>query len=143
MLHVVKLSIVPQLSIVLLLLFFRYDPNTTAAHRSERRRRYSEGATRRATRHDVSSSDGIVDVSYCDPRRESIREGAYSIVNAESARDGAKSNASQLPTQIENKGHAPLTTDGSGEKTKLQNDPEMKMPQIEATKTSKLTHALK
>ena len=66
-------------------------------HRSDRRRRYSEGATRRSTRHDVTFSEGFVDASYCDPHRMSIQEGTYSIANAESARDGRKSDDTRVP----------------------------------------------
>ena len=65
--------------------------------RPDRRRRYSEGATRRSTRHDVTFSEGFVDASYCDPHRMSIQEGTYSIANAESARDGRKSDDTRVP----------------------------------------------
>lgn len=66
-------------------------------HRPDRRRRYSEGATRRSTRHDVAFSEGFVDASYCDPHRMSIQEGTYSIANAESARDGRKLDDTRVP----------------------------------------------
>ena len=105
----------------MLILFSRCDSDVTATHRPERRRRYSEGATRRPTRHDVPSSDGIVDASYCDPRRESIREGTYSIVNAESARDGAKSDDTGIPSQIKREGRASVTKHVNGKRTALQN----------------------
>ena len=104
-----------------IILFSRCDSDVTATHRPERRRRYSEGATRRPTRHEVPSSDGIVDASYCDPRRESIREGTYSIVNAESARDGAKSDDTRIPSQIKREGRASVTKHVKEERTALQN----------------------
>ena len=65
-------------------------------HRLDRRRRYSEGAACRPTRHEFATTDDIVDSSYCDPRRESIREGTYSIVKAESARVKTKLDDSHL-----------------------------------------------
>lgn len=66
------------------------DSDAVVVLRPERRRRYSEGA-RKVSRTDSVPSGYVVDESYCDPRRESIREGTYSIVSAESARNGARS----------------------------------------------------
>ena len=123
--------------------FFRSDLNAEAVHRPGRRRRYSEGAAGRATKHEVSSSDGIVGVSYCDPRRESVREGAYSIVKAESARDGAKSNDSPSTSKMKGRGQIPPTIDGNGGKTALQNKCGTKMPRTQPSKTGKLRRGLK
>ncbi|XP_028412387.1 uncharacterized protein LOC114535207 [Dendronephthya gigantea] len=79
--------------------FSRYDSDGTTMHRLDRRRRYSEGAACRLTRREFATTDGLVDSSYCDPHRESIREGTYSIVNAESAREKTKLSATHLVRQ--------------------------------------------
>jgi hypothetical protein len=129
--------------VFLRILFSRCDSDVMAVPCPERRRRYSEGATRRPTRQDVASSEGFVDASYCDPRRESIREGAYSIVNAESARDGEKTDDNRIPSQTKRVSHAPIKTHEKRERTALQNGCGTKMEPVQVNETSKLKKCFK
>ena len=78
------------------------ESDCTVVRRLDRRRRYSEGASRSSGSGDAPLQAYVVDESYCDPRRESIREGTYSISSAESARNGSKSERSRLETPAAN-----------------------------------------
>ena len=89
--------------------------------RPERRRRYSEGGCK------PSESGGgacgyVVDQSYCDPYRQSIVEGTYSIVCAESARDAKKASSNSQETAATNdpekvSDSVPIETGGSESST--------------------------
>lgn len=74
------------------------ESDCAVVRRPDRRRRYSEGASRSSGSGDSPLQAYVVDESYCDPRRESIREGTYSIISAESARNGSKSEQSRPET---------------------------------------------
>ena len=78
------------------------ESDSAVVRRPDRRRRYSEGASRSSGSGDAPLQAYVVDESYCDPRRESIREGTYSISSAESARNGSKLARSRLETPAAN-----------------------------------------